>query len=111
MMGAGIVMFGAGLIGLIAGGVIASEGGRRVQIFAPGGYIRERRSDDGMVAGGIALAVVSGVMAAVGIPLWAIGARRVPVQKPGETAPDAPAAAPKPSAIIRVGPTGASVHF
>ena len=92
---------------------VAVAGGSRVQVYAPGGYVSERRADEGMRDAGIAVAVLGAVAMAVGIPVWAIGARKEPVKKPEtEPAPGSapPASAPpaRAAAIVRVGPGGAS---
>jgi hypothetical protein len=111
MMLAGIGMVSIGFIGLVAGIVTAVQGGSRVQVYGPGGYLKDRRADDGMKNGGIALGVISGVLAAAGIPVWAYGAHRVPLKKPAEEPQTEPSPKPPPpTAIVRVGPAGASVE-
>ena len=100
MMYGGISLVLVGGVGLVAGIVVAIQGGSRAQIYAPGGYLYERRADEAMRDGGIAVAVLSGVMLAAGIPVWTIGARRVPVKQP-----DAPPASPAATqGALRVGP-------
>jgi len=110
MMFAGIGMVGVGVIGLIAGAVVATEGAGRVQFYGEGGYLHDRRSDDGMKNGGIGLAIAAGVVCAAGIPVWIVGARKVPIKKPeGEPSPQAPEPV-KPTALVRIGPAAATLE-
>jgi hypothetical protein len=68
-----------------------------------------------MKSAGIVLAVAGGVVLAAGIPVWVVGARRVPVKKPEaqpETQPEAPRQQPvQPTALLRIGPAGASFEM
>lgn len=108
MMIAGVTMVVIGAAGLATGIAVAAEGNRRVQIYGPGGYLHDRRPDEGMRDAGIAVAVVTGVAFAVGIPVWAVGAKKIPVNKQQTQPAPGSAEPPRPAAFVRLGAGNAS---
>ncbi len=107
MMYAGISMVLAGGLGVITGAIIAAEGSRRLQVHGPGGYLAGRSADEDVRDAGIAVAIITGAVFAAGVPLWSIGARQI-VVKTLQTEPTTSPPPPKPAAILRLGPGGAS---
>jgi hypothetical protein len=107
---AGIASLSLGGVALVIGSIVAVEGSRRTFVYGPGGYLREKRAEDGMRNGGIALAVIGGIASAAGIVLWAYGAHRVPVQQPSaEPAEPSPPAPSRPAAVLRLGAASAAL--
>lgn len=112
-MAVGITMTVAGVLGLIVGAVVVASSKERIDVYCDGPTLCARIDDQARKGVGIGTMVVGGVSATVGIPLWIIGGRRVPVRKkdsnPNGTAPPAAGASLLPE--LRVGPTSASLTF
>ncbi len=116
MMTGGIVLTTAGIIGVLVGSSLASTAANQIPIYCEpvgggGPTICEYRDDSTQLAAGLGVMITGFVALGVGIPLWVIGGKRVPVKDPN-AAPDAPSApaAPQTSMRLFVSPTGASVR-
>ena len=113
---AGITMTVAGVLGLIVGAVVVASAKERIDVYCDGPFLCARIDDNVRKGVGIGTMIVGGVAATVGIPLWIVGGRRVPVRKkdgaPNGTTPSAPpAAGARLLPELRVGPTSASLAF
>lgn len=112
MMVSGIVLTSAGVLGLLVGSAVVASAQNKVDVYCDGGfgtaYVCGQRDDDEQMAVGYGLMIGGAVAGAVGIPLWVIGAKKVP-------ATDEPAKEPeKQSAmvpIVTVGPTSATLRW
>ena len=95
-------MTAVGAVGVLTGiGVYASASNRQ-DIYCDDGfsvYLCDRRDDGGRQVAGATMIVVSGVVAAVGLPLMLIGGKRVAVPVAEET----PVASTMPEVRIGVG--------
>ena len=115
MMIAGIVAATGGVATLITGSIIMSVATERIDVYRDGPAYCCSIDDAPLRNAGITLLVVGGITAALGVPLWMIGGRRVPVrggamEKPG-AAPQPPKAPALRAPLLRVGATGASVSW
>ncbi len=114
MMVGGILLTTAGIVGVLAGSAVASTASNQIPIYCDsqfGPTVCETRTDETQQAVGYGVLITGLVGLAVGIPLWVIGGKRVPV-KGDETTPAATPQAPPPQTSLRVlvGPTSASLH-
>ncbi|MDC0742458.1 hypothetical protein [Polyangium mundeleinium] len=116
MMVGGILATTAGIVGVLAGSAIASTAVSQIPIYCEsqfGPTICETRSDETQQAVGYGILITGVVALGVGVPLWVIGSKRVPV-KSDETTPSAPSttppAAPQTSLRLLVGPTSAGLR-
>lgn len=97
MLAGGVVMIAAGLAGVITGAVLVSTAVNRIDIYCDSPSFPCAHMDDGTRKTGGALLMAGGaVVGALGIPLWIIGAKKVPIVKAPE---------------VRVGAGTASVMF
>jgi hypothetical protein len=115
MMIAGIVAASGGVVTLITGSILMSVAKERIDVYRDGPAYCCSIADAPMRNAGITLLVVGGITAALGVPLWMIGGRRVPVrssttEKPG-AAPQMPKTPALRAPLLRVGATGASVSW
>lgn len=125
---AGILMTLGGVAGLITGAVVTATAKDRIDVYCDGPVLCAHLDDPTLKGVGIGLMIGSGIVATVGIPLWIIGGRKVPVRRkevetkqqlaPGGS--PAPGAPPLPTSStpvsrawpeIRVGATSASLSF
>jgi hypothetical protein len=98
---------------------VVASAKERIDVYCDGPFLCARIDDNVRKGIGIGTMVAGGVAATVGIPLWIIGGRRVPVRKkegaPNGTAPSEPPPPPAAGARLlpelRVGPTSASLAF
>ncbi len=111
MMGIGIAMTSLGIVGVLSGLASFATANNRIDIYCDGGFQCGTRDDEDLqVAGGV-LMIVGGVFVAGGIPLWVIGAKRVPLKdgenpekKPSEPSP------PPAQATLKIGPGSAGIQ-
>jgi hypothetical protein len=113
LMTVGIVAAVGGVATLITGSILMSVAKERVDVYRDGPAYCCSIDDAPLRNAGIATLVTGGIVAAIGIPLWMIGGRRVPVHKatteaPGAAPPKAPAST---APLLRVGATGASLSW
>jgi len=103
----GILMTSGGLAALIAGSVLLAASRDRVDVYQDGPSFWYSMDDPAMKGGGIAMMIGGGIVAAVGIPLWIIGSKPVPVRNtsPDDKPKDARAEG---APVLRVSPNGAS---
>jgi len=112
MMVGGILLTSLGIVGVLAGSAVASTAANQIPIYCDQGFgptICETRADESQQIAGYSVMVAGLVGLAVGIPLWIIGGKRVPV-KSDESAP-AQAAPPQTSLRVLVGPSSAALHM
>lgn len=115
MMTGGIVLTTAGIIGVLVGSSLASTATNQIPVYCEpvgggGPQICEYRDDDTQLGVGVGIMVAGFVGLGVGIPLWVIGGKRVPVKDQNAPAEGAPAA-PQTSMQLFVNPQGASVRL
>ena len=113
LMTVGILASIGGVATLITGSILMSVAKERIDVYRDGPTYCCAIDDAPLRNAGIALLVTGGITAAIGIPLWMIGGRRVPVRKTTQApAPTAPPQAPASTApLLRVGLSGASVSW
>jgi hypothetical protein len=107
MMYGGMALTGGGVVGFLVGSILLATANDRYEIYCDyGGYtgICEMRDDEPRMATGTAITVAGGLMLAVGIPLWVIGAKKVPI-KPSDEAPKTTL-----RTTLSVGVTSATLH-
>jgi hypothetical protein len=114
MFAGGVVLVGAGLVGVISGAVLVSSSANRIDIYCDSPSFPCAHMDDNARKTAGALVMAGGaIMGAVGIPLWLLGSRLVPLGKGPAGAPgQAPAPAPQRPALqpeLRVGAGAATV--
>jgi hypothetical protein len=101
MMAAGITMTAGGLVALFAGSIFLAASKDKIDIYCDGPLLCGHKDQPTMKGAGITMMIGGGVVAVVGIPLWIVGARRVPLKdadkEKGESKPGAPASAPSPA--------------
>lgn len=108
MMAGGIVMVAAGVASVIGGAVLVTQSADRIAIYCDMPSFPCAYEDDMQRKTAGALLMAAGALvAAGGIPLWAIGAKMEVVPRPDDkgAAPKAGALAPE----LRVGPGSASL--
>lgn len=105
LMKLGIAASIGGVATLITGSILMSIAKKRIDVYRDGPTYCCAIDDAPLRNAGIALLVSGGIIATIGIPLWMIGGRRVPVRK---TTQEAPASA---MPLLRVGATGASLSW
>jgi hypothetical protein len=112
-MAVGVVAAVGGVATLITGAILMSIAKERIDVYRDGPAYCCSIDDAPLRNAGITLLVVGGITATIGIPLWMIGGRRVPIRKTTTEAPrTAPPKAPAMSAPrLRVGATGASLSW
>jgi hypothetical protein len=110
LMKVGIVAAIGGVATLITGSVLMSVAKERIDVYRDGPQYCCSIDDAPMRNAGITMLVIGGITATVGIPLWMIGGRRVPVRKTTTTTapPRTPASA---APLLRVGKSGASLSW
>ena len=113
LMTAGIVASIGGVATLITGSILMSIAKERIDVYRDGPSYCCAIDDAPLRNAGITMLVVGGITATIGIPLWMIGGRRVPVRKTTQEAPAAaPPRAPASTApLLRVGASGASLSW
>jgi hypothetical protein len=114
MIMVGALMVAGGGLALIGSVVLAAQGAKRVQVYGRGGYLQDRRSDEGMESAGIGLAIATAAICVAGIPVWAYGAHKVPIKQPKKENPGLPfpeLQQPAPTAAIRLGAGTASFEM
>jgi hypothetical protein len=108
----GILATSAGAVGLLSGLAAFASANNRIDVYCDGGNRCGTRDDEDLQVAGAVLMVAGGVLALGGIPLWIIGARRVPLDPEGTKTPDgapaSPSSPPPPAATLRIGPGTAS---
>lgn len=114
LMTAGIVASIGGVATLITGAVLMSVAKDRIDVYRDGPAYCCSIDDAPLRNAGIGLLVTGGIVATIGVPLWMIGGRRVPIHKPSmEKTEDSPA--PKTPALrlplLRVGAGAASLSW
>jgi hypothetical protein len=116
MMVGGILLTTAGIIGVLAGSAVASTAANQIPIYCDsqfGPTICETRADETQAAVGYGVMITGIVALGVGVPLWVIGGKRVPV-KGDETTPKSPSTsappAPQTSVRLLVSPTSAGLR-
>lgn len=111
MMVGGILLTTGGILGVLIGSAVTSTAADQIPIYCDQGFgptICETRADETQLGLGIATLVTGVVAIGVGIPLWIVGGKKVPlVEKPAENA--APEA-PKTSLELVVGPSSAALR-
>lgn len=109
-MGIGIAMTSVGIVGLLSGLASFASANNRIDVYCDGGFQCGTRDDEDLqVAGGV-LMIVGGVMGAVGIPLWVIGGKRIPL-KPNESPEGTPSEKPAAAqARLKIGPGSLGLH-
>ena len=113
LMTVGIAASIGGVATLITGSILMSIAKERVDVYRDGPTYCCSIDDAPLRNVGITMLVVGGITATIGIPLWMIGGRRVPVRKTTQEAPGAaPPRAPASRApLLRVGASGASLSW
>ncbi len=114
VMTAGILASIGGVATLITGSILMSVAKERIDVYRDGPTYCCAIDDAPLRNAGITLLVIGGITATIGIPLWMIGGRRVPVRK--TTQPDAPSTVlPRAPASVapqlRIGVSGASLSW
>lgn len=115
LMIAGIVAATGGVATLITGSILMSVAKERIDVYRDGPAYCCSIDDAPLRNAGITMLVIGGITATIGVPLWMIGGRRVPVrsgatERPG-AAPQMPKAPALRAPLLRVGATGASVSW
>jgi len=107
----GIVGAVGGVVTLITGSILMSIAKDRIDVYRDGPAYCCAIDDAPLRNAGVALLVIGGITAAVGVPLWMIGGRRVPIRK--STTPDAitPKAPALRAPLLRVGASGAALSW
>jgi hypothetical protein len=113
LMTAGIIASIGGVATLITGSILMSVATNRIDVYRDGPAYCCSIDDAPLRNAGITTLVIGGIVATIGIPLWMIGGRRVPVRRtttdaPGAAPPKTPASA---APLLRVGTTGASLSW
>jgi hypothetical protein len=109
MMKVGIAASIGGVATLITGSILMSIAKERIDVYRDGPTYCCSIDDAPLRNAGITMLVIGGITATIGVPLWMIGGRRVPVRK---TTTEAPAKTPASAApLLRVGATGASLSW
>lgn len=111
MQAAGIVAAIGGVVTLITGSILMSIAKDRIDVYRDGPAYCCSINDAPLRNAGITLLVIGGITATVGVPLWMIGGRRVPIRKsttPDATTPKAPALR---APLLRVGASGAALSW
>jgi hypothetical protein len=115
LMITGIVAAVGGVATLVTGSILMSIAKERIDVYRDGPAYCCSIDDAPLRNAGITLLVAGGITAAIGIPLWMIGGRRVPVRKSTTEKPgDAPTAPKTPALrmpLLRVGATRASLSW
>lgn len=107
LMKLGIAASIGGVATLIAGSILMSIAKDRVDVYRDGPTYCCSIDDAPLRNAGITMLVIGGLTATVGIPLWMIGGRRVPVRK---TTQEAPASA-SPRMSVGIGRASFSWQF
>jgi hypothetical protein len=106
MMVTGIVGVGLGATVAIAGSALAASAHDSTIIFCETsvGVSQCGRKDNGARMGaGVAMIVGGGIALVAGVPLWILGARRVPLDDKEKE--------PSPKPTVSIGPTSASLRW
>lgn len=110
MMVGGIALTAGGAIGFFTGTALLASASQRYEIYCDyGGYtsVCERLPDEPRQVAGVLVSVAGGIMLAVGIPLWIIGSKKVPVKSESEK----PSAERQASLSIGPGSAALTVRF
>jgi hypothetical protein len=112
MMVSGIVLTSAGVLGVLIGSAVVASAQNAVDVYCDGGfsgaYVCDQRDDEEQMAVGYGVMIGGAVAAAVGIPLWVIGAKKVPAADDPDKKQDKPSAMVP---IVMVGPTSATLRW
>ncbi|MEP7119646.1 MAG: hypothetical protein ABJE95_02005 [Byssovorax sp.] len=109
LMTVGIVAAIGGVATLITGSILMSVAKERIDVYRDGPSYCCSIDDAPMRNAGITLLVVGGITATIGVPLWMIGGRRVPVRKTTTTEPPRTPASAAP--VLRIGASRASLSW
>jgi hypothetical protein len=117
MMVGGVLLTTGGILGVLIGSAVATTAADQIPIYCNqpgfGVTVCETRADETQLAAGIATLVTGFVAIGVGIPLWIIGGKRVPVKdKPADQQPTQQPTpeAPKTGLQLIVGPSSAALR-
>ena len=111
MQTAGIVAAITGVATLITGSILMSIAKDRIDVYRDGPAYCCSIDDAPLRNAGITMLVIGGITATVGVPLWMIGGRRVPIRKPtapDDTSPKTPALR---APLLRVGAGSAALSW
>jgi len=110
----GIALTTAGIIGVLVGSGLASTASSQIPVYCDQGSgvtVCEYRTDESQQNAGIGLLIGGLVGIGVGIPLWIIGGKRVPVKEDGAPS-DKPADGEKKTGLeLLVSPKSAGVRL
>lgn len=112
MMVGGVLLATGGILAVLIGSAVATTAQDQIPIYCDQGFgptICETRADQTQLAVGVATLVTGFVAIGVGIPLWVIGGKRVPV-KEGNKPTEPAATTPKTSLRFIVGPSSAAIR-
>lgn len=115
MMVGGVLLTTGGILGVLIGAAVTSTAADQIAIYCNQGFgvqVCETRADEVQQGVGIGVLVAGFAAIGVGIPLWIIGGKRVPVKdKPTDQPSVTPAPdAPKTGLELIVGPSSAHLR-
>lgn len=116
MMIGGVLLTTGGILGVLIGAAVTTTASDQIPIYCEqNGFVDvcETRADEKQLAVGVATLVTGFVAIGVGIPLWVIGGKRVPVkEKPADQQPTQQPTpeAPKTGLQLIVGPSSAALR-
>lgn len=113
MMVSGIVLTSAGVLGVLIGSAVLASAQNKVDVYCEGGfgtgaYVCDQRDDEEQMTAGYGVMIGGAVAAAVGIPLWVIGGKKIPAtDEPAKEQDKQTAMVP----VVTVGPTSATLRW